>query len=68
MVEIRWEPHIACLLKAVVLLSTLYTHKNAKHYRNQFLEILFLMVSFRLLISNLRCKSVAFFFFFWERT
>ena len=57
-VETRWEPHIACLLKALVLLSTLYTHKNAEHNRYQFLEILFLMVSFRLLISDLRRKSV----------
>ena len=56
--ETRWEPHIACLLKAVVLLSTLYTHENAEHNRKQFLEILFLMVSFRLLISDLRGKSV----------
>ena len=58
MAETRWEPHIACLLKAVVLLSTLYTHENAEHNRKQFLEILFLMVSFRLLISDLRGKSV----------
>ena len=53
-----WEPHIACLLKALVLLSTLYSHKNAEHNRKQFLEILFLMVTFRLLISDLRPKSV----------
>ena len=58
MAETRWEPHIACLLKALVLLSTLYSHKNAEHNRKQFLEILFLMVSFRLLISDRRPKSV----------
>ena len=52
------EPHIACLLKAVVLLFTLYTHEKAEHNRKQFLEILFLMVSFGLLISDLRRKSV----------
>ena len=36
----------------------LYSHKNAEHNRKQFLEILFLMVSFRLLISDRRPKSV----------
>ena len=58
MEETRWEPHSACLLKALVLLSTLYTHKIAEHNRKKFLEILFLMVSFGLLISDLRRKSV----------
>ena len=48
----------ACLLKAVVLLSTLYTHEKVEHNRKQFLEILFLLVSFGLLISDLRRKSV----------
>ena len=61
--EERWcwwqiEPHIACLLKAVVLLVTLYAHEKGEHNRKQFLEILFLLVSFRLLISDLRCISV----------
>ena len=58
MVQTRWKAHNAFLLKAVVLLSTLYTHEKAEHNRKQFLEILFLLVSFRLLISDLRCKSV----------
>ena len=56
--ETRWDPHIACLLKAVMLLSTLYTNENVEHNRKQFLEILFLMVSFELLISDLSRKSV----------
>ena len=46
---------ISPVYSALVLLSTLCT---AEHNRKQFLEILFLMVSFRLLISDLRRKSV----------
>ena len=43
----------------------LYSHKNAEHNRKQFLEILFLMVSFRLLISDLRPKSVTILILFY---
>ena len=56
--QIEWWRQVGSPISPVYWRPWCCSLLSAEHNRKQFLEILFLMVSFRLLISDLRRKSV----------